>query len=72
VHLENRVRERRLERSWTQEELARAVGVSRQTIVAIEKGGYEPSVRLALELAEVFGGAADDLFWLTGTKGKRA
>ncbi len=72
MHLENRVRERRLERDWTQEELARAVGVSRQTIVAIEKGGYEPSVRLALELAGVFGGSADDLFWLSGMKGKKA
>jgi putative transcriptional regulator len=72
MRLENRVRERRLERGWTQEELASAVGVSRQTIVAIEKGGYEPSVRLALELAEAFGGSANDLFWLIGTKGRKA
>jgi putative transcriptional regulator len=72
MRLENRVRERRLERGWTQEEMARAVGVSRQTVVAIEKGGYEPSVRLALELALAFGGAVDDLFWLIGTKGRKA
>jgi putative transcriptional regulator len=72
MRLENRVRERRLDRGWTQEELAKAAGVSRQTIVAIEKGGYEPSVRLALELAEALGGSADELFWLVGTKGKKA
>jgi putative transcriptional regulator len=67
VRLENRLREVRLERGTTQEELARTVGVTRQTIHAIEKGGYEPSVRLALELAAALGVSAHDLFWLTKT-----
>ncbi len=65
MRLENCVRERRLERGWTQEELARATGVSRQTIHAIEKGGYEPSVRLALELAASLAASVSDVFWLS-------
>lgn len=65
MRLENSVRERRLERGWTQEELARATGVSRQTIHAIEKGGYEPSVRLALELAASLAASVSDVFWVS-------
>ena len=64
MHLENRVREVRNERDLTQEELARLVGVTRQTILAVEKGGYEPSVRLALVLASSLAVSVDDLFWL--------
>jgi putative transcriptional regulator len=48
----------------TQEELARRVGVSRQTIVAIEKGKYNPSVALALRMAEVFGLPVEGIFRL--------
>lgn len=64
MHLENRVRDTRNARGRTQEELARAAGVTRQTIIAVEKGGYEPSVRLALVLALSLGVSVDDLFWL--------
>jgi putative transcriptional regulator len=64
VRLENRVREVRNERDLTQEELARLVGVTRQTILAVEKGGYEPSVRLALVLASSLDVSVDELFWL--------
>jgi putative transcriptional regulator len=64
MRLENRVRELRNERDLTQEALARLVGVTRQTILAVEKGGYEPSVRLALALASSLGVSVDDLFWL--------
>ena len=64
MHLENRVREVRNERDLTQEELARLVGVTRQTILAVEKGGYEPSVRLALVLASSLAVPVDELFWL--------
>jgi putative transcriptional regulator len=46
----------------TQEELAAAVGVSRQTIAAVEKGTYNPSVVLALRCAEVFQVGVEDLF----------
>jgi putative transcriptional regulator len=72
MRLENRVRELRTERSRSQQELARAVGVSRQTIHAIEKGGYEPSVRLALELAAVLDRSVDVLFWLEDAEGGKA
>jgi putative transcriptional regulator len=54
----------RHERNLTQEGLASAVGVTRQTIIAVEKGGYEPSVRLALVLASSLAVSVDELFWL--------
>jgi len=61
----NRVRGyRRHHHDMTQEELAQQVGVTRQTIISIEKGRYNPSVELALRLAEVFGVAVEDLFYL--------
>lgn len=48
----------------TQQELADRVGVTRQTIVSIEKGNYNPSVELALRLAKVFGVSVESLFQL--------
>ena len=51
----------------TQEELAAAVGVSRQTIAAVEKGTYNPSVVLALRCAEVFQVSVEDLFMIRGS-----
>ena len=72
MSLKNRLREIRTDHGWTQVDLARAVGVTRQTIIAIEKGGYEPSVRLALQLAETFGGSVDDIFWVSSSKEGRA
>lgn len=47
----NRVRSLRRERRWTQAELGEALGVSRQTIIAIENGNYDPSLRLAFALS---------------------
>ncbi len=64
MDLHNRLRERRNQREWTQEALAQAVGVTRQTIIAIEQGKHEPSVRLALEIARALGDPIEDLFWL--------
>ena len=58
----NHVRERRALAGMTQEELADACGVSRQSINSIERGKYVPSLPLALRLAQVFGCATDDLF----------
>ena len=60
----NRVRELRLARGWTQERLADAVGVSRQSINAIECNRYVPSLPLALAFARVFKSATDDIFTL--------
>lgn len=69
--LENKLKAMRADLGWTQEDLARAVGVTRQTILAVEKGGYEPSVRLALELARALSVCVDDLFWLGRTTKER-
>jgi putative transcriptional regulator len=60
----NRVREARQQRGLTQQDLAGMTGVSRQTIIAIERGGYAPSVTLALALARALQSSLEDLFWL--------
>ena len=60
----NRVKELRSERSWTQQELAEAVGVSRQSINSIERNRYVPSLPLALKFAEVFECPTDAIFTL--------
>jgi putative transcriptional regulator len=64
----NRVRELRMERGWTQQELADAVGVSRQSINAIECERYIPSLPLALTFARVFKRSTDDIFSLDKKK----
>jgi len=64
--LANRLRIARAERDLSQTELARAVGVSRQTISSIETGQYGPSALLALRLAAALGVPLTDLFWLEG------
>jgi len=68
--LRNHLRQHRARLGWTQEELARRVGVRRQTILAIEKGHYVPSTLLALKLARVLGLAADELFELADENGR--
>lgn len=60
----NRVKELRLGRDWTQEQLADAAGVSRQSIISIERNRYIPSLELALILARVFACSTDDIFQL--------
>ena len=64
MNLCNRLKETRLEKQLTQESLADAVGVTRQTIIAIEKEKFVPSVRLALTLAQALNVSLEDLFWL--------
>jgi putative transcriptional regulator len=63
--LKNYVKMHRARLDMTQEQLAQAVGVSRQTIHAIERGKAEPSVALALRLARLFEMKVDELFMLT-------
>ena len=58
----NNVQTCRTSANLTQEDLASAVGVSRQTIIAIEKGNYVPSVLLALKIAETFNKPVEDIF----------
>ena len=62
--VQNRVRELRSQRGWTQRELAEAVGVSRQSINSIERSRYVPSLPLALTFARVFGLPIDEIFSL--------
>jgi putative transcriptional regulator len=58
----NTVQEHRNKNKTTQEELGQAVGVTRQTIIAIEKGNYTPSVLLALNIAKFFNTNVEKLF----------
>jgi putative transcriptional regulator len=62
MKLANTVREHRVAGRLTQDELAKATGVSRQTIVAIEKGEYTPSALLALKLGQAFRVPVEELF----------
>ncbi len=62
--INNSIKEYRTAKNMTQEDLAAAVGVSRQTIIAMEKGNYTPSLTLALQLARVFKVTVEDLFSL--------
>ncbi len=61
-NVSNNVQELRSKRKTTQEELAKEVGVTRQTIIAIEKGNYTPSVFLALKIAKYFNTTVEKLF----------
>ena len=61
-----RVNELRLERGWTQAQLATEAGVSRQTINSIETGRFEPSLTLALKLARLFDTPVESIFQLSG------
>jgi putative transcriptional regulator len=64
----SKVRELRLARGWTQQELADAVGVSRQSINSIECDRYVPSLPLALSFARVFQCSTDEIFSLKSKK----
>ena len=60
--MRNCVAQRRAERGWTQVELAQRVGVSRQTIISIERERFDPSLPLAFSLARAFGVTVEELF----------
>lgn len=60
--MENRLRERRAISGWSQAHLADLLGVSRQTVNALENGRYDPSLPLAFRLARVFSTTIEDLF----------
>ena len=53
----------RVQKDMTQKDLAAAVGVSRQTINAIEKGDYNPTIKLCLAICKALGKTLDELFW---------
>lgn len=60
--MKNRLRVLRAERGWSQAELAERLGVSRQTVNAIETGRYDPSLPLAFAVARVFALAIEAIF----------
>ena len=70
MKLANHLREIRTQRNLTQEQLAEKVGVTRQTIISIEKSKFVPSIRLALELARGLETSIDKLFWLQDDRGE--
>lgn len=61
--MRNLVSEARQERRWSQQRLAEELGVSRQTVISIEKGRFDPSLPLAFRLAAVFGRPLEELFF---------
>lgn len=72
MKLINFIRMHRARLDMTQEQLARAIGVSRQTVHAIERGKADPSVTLAMKMADIFGLGVDELFRLEdGNDGDR-
>ena len=58
-----RLKSARAAKDLSQQQLAEAVGVSRQTINAIEKGDYNPTIKLCLAICRVLGKTLDELFW---------
>ena len=60
--MKNKIKVYRAMHDMTQEELAKRVGVTRQTIIAIEKGRYDPSLSLAFKIARVFNARIEDIF----------
>lgn len=60
--MKNELRALRAERAWSQGELATRLGVSRQTVNAIETGRYDPSLPLAFVIARLFGRPIEDIF----------
>lgn len=60
--MKNRLKVLRAERDWTQAQLASELGVSRQTVNAIEKGKFDPSLPLAFKVARLFGLSIEDIF----------
>lgn len=60
--MKNRLKVLRAERDWSQQDLADRLGVSRQSVNAIEKGRYDPSLPLAFSISEVFGLTIEEIF----------
>ena len=69
MNLQNNLKEIRQQKNLTQENLALAIGVTRQTIIAIEQSKFVPSVKLALELATALAVPFQTLFWLEESRG---
>ena len=64
--MKNRMRVLRAEKDWTQAQLAAAIGVSRQAVIAVENGKYEPGLALAFKIARAFGKGVEEVFLWEG------
>lgn len=64
MKLSNRVKALRRQMDWTQEQFADLIGVTRQTVISLEKGSYTPSLLLAMQIARVFDRPIEDIFYL--------
>lgn len=62
IDMKNRIRVLRAEKRWTQADLARELGVSRNSVNAIENGKYDPSLPLAFKIARLFGKTVEEVF----------
>lgn len=60
--MKNRLKVLRAERDWSQQDLAEALGVSRQSVNAIETGKYDPSLPLAFKIADLFARSIEEIF----------
>ena len=60
--MKNRIQDLRRQRGWSQADLASQLGVSRQTVNALERGRYDPSLPLAFTIAHVLGESIEDIF----------
>ncbi|MGD8458496.1 MAG: helix-turn-helix transcriptional regulator [Anaerolineales bacterium] len=60
--MKNKLKVLRAERNWSQAVLAEHLGVSRQAIVAIERGKFDPSIRLAFKISKLFGMSIEEIF----------
>jgi len=67
--VKNKMRVFRAERDWTQAHLAALIGVSRQAVIAVENGKYEPSLPLAFKIARAFGKSVEEVFVWDGDSG---
>ncbi len=61
--MENRLPDLRAAKGWSQQRLADELGVSRQTVISIEKGRFDPSLPLVFRIARTFGCAIEDIFF---------
>lgn len=68
LEIENRVKLARVEMNLTQEQFADLVGITRQTVILIEAGKYNPTLKLCLMIKKVTGKKLDELFWIKGER----
>ena len=64
MKLTNRVKSLRSSNGWTQDQFAQMIGVTRQTVISLEKGSYTPSLLLAMQIARVLERPVESIFYL--------